>query len=123
VILADTSVWIDHLRHGDPALAASLEDAQIVVHPYVVGELALGSLKNRATLLKLLSDLPQALVASHSEILELIERRSLFGLGLGYVDAHLIASALLSAGTRLWTRDRRLHEAALSLGLAPDRTS
>lgn len=117
MILVDTSVWIDHLRHGDPELAARLEAGETLSHPFVIGELALGNLRQRALVLGALSDLPAAVVASDAEVLALIERQPLYGLGIGYVDAHLLASALLTPDTTLWTRDARLGEAATRLGL------
>lgn len=123
MILADTSVWIDHLRSGDARLASLLEQSHILGHPFVTGELACGRIQNRALVLDLLHQLPQATVASDSEVLEFIERRALAGRGIGYVDAHLLASVALSAPARLWTRDRRLAQVAKSLGhLTPHAT-
>ena len=118
MILVDTSVWIDHLRAMDAALAAALEAGAVVIHPFVVGELACGNLTNRVVVLGLLQDLPQAPVASDGEVLAFIEARALMGRGLGYIDVHLLASAALGADTQLWTRDRRLAEAAEGLHLA-----
>ena len=117
MILVDTCVWVDHLRQGDAKLKALLIEGQVLVHPFVIGELALGNLRNRETVLQLLSDLPQTITASEIEALGFIKRQALFGLGIGYVDAHLLASARLN-GVMLWTQDKRLHEAALTLGLA-----
>lgn len=117
MILVDTSVWVDHLRRGDDALGAALEASIVVTHPWVIGELALGPLRNRHEVLHLLGQLSAAHEASHGETLELVERRSLAGRGIGYVDLHLLASAALS-GVPLWTRDRRLAEVAGELGLA-----
>ena len=121
--LVDTSVWIDHLRHGDAALVKLLEENLVVVHPMVIGELALGNLRARRELLEDLADLPSAPVATHEEVLLLIEHRRLHGTGLDLVDAHLLASALIAADVRLWTRDRRLAEAAAtaSVGWRPSR--
>jgi predicted nucleic acid-binding protein len=118
VILVDTSVWVDHLRTGDKALAALLDDAAVLTHPFVVGELALGNLRRRETILKALSDLPHANVATDTEVLHFIDRQALFGHGIGYVDAHLLAAVRLTAGTQLWTNDKRLHGVAEQLGLA-----
>lgn len=118
MILADTSVWADHLRTGVPALADALESNAVLVHPFVVGELACGNLKNRREVLKLLKDLPQAPVVSDREVLEFIETRRLMGRGLGYVDMHLLASVTLAADARLWTRDKRFASVAATLRLA-----
>lgn len=121
MILVDTSIWIDHLRQGDPLLTRRLESAQVLAHPFVTGEIALGSLRQRDAVISALSDLPQARVATDEEVLRFIEREQLFGLGLGYVDVHLLAAARLTPGSTLWTRDKRLSEAAARLKLAaPD---
>lgn len=117
MILADTSVWIDHLRHGDPELAAALQQSQIMVHPFVLGELACGNLKARTQLLSLLESLPAATMATDQEVLALIEKHALMGRGIGYIDAHLCASARLSSA-QLWTRDKRLHAVVRELGWA-----
>lgn len=117
MILVDTSVWIDHLRNGDAALVRRLETGQVLAHPFVIGELALGNLRLRQSILDALHDLPQALVASDREVLTLIDRHSLAGLGIGYVDAHLLAAVKLTPDARLWTRDRRLSGVAERLGL------
>jgi len=117
VILADTSIWVDHLRHGDARLAALLEESRIVCHPFVTGELALGHLRRRAEVLALLADLPQAAAAAHREVLGFIEKHALAGSGLGWVDVHLLCAAALEHA-RLWTRDRRLAAIAARLGLA-----
>jgi predicted nucleic acid-binding protein len=111
VILADTSVWIDHLRRGNSTLRAHLAKGRIVCHPFIVGELALGTLRNRTEVLTHLQRLPQLSVASHDEVLGFIERRRLFALGIGWVDAHLLAAALL-AGARLWAFDATLARVA-----------
>jgi hypothetical protein len=108
MILVDTSVWVDHLRKGAPRLAAALELGSVLMHPFVLGELACGNLRNRGEVLKLLSDLPSALVATDPEVLEFIERRALMGRGMGYIDLHLLASVTLAGTARLWTRDKRL---------------
>lgn len=116
-MLVDTSVWIDHLRHGDAELAASLQAGGVGVHPFVVGELACGNLRARAEVLSLLQALPPMPVASDKEVLYFIDQHALMGRGIGYVDAHLLASARLG-GAQLWTRDKRLHAIAAELGLA-----
>jgi predicted nucleic acid-binding protein len=120
MILVDASVWIDHLHRTDSGLVAMLENAEVCVHPMIIGELALGSLRDRAVVLSLLDDLPEAAVATHAEVRQLIESEALFGVGLSLVDAHLLAAARLSASTTLWTRDRRLGSVARGLGLAAD---
>jgi predicted nucleic acid-binding protein len=117
MILVDTSVWVDHLRTGDAQLAALLNDGRVLAHPFITGEIALGSLRQRRLVLEALADLPQARVANHGEVLHFIERNALAGTGIGYVDAHLLASARLDSGTTILTRDRRLAEAAFRLGL------
>jgi predicted nucleic acid-binding protein len=117
LILADTSVWIDHLRSGVKELRRHLEQGQIVIHPFVVAELALGSLKDRSKTLVLLDLLPQVRVAQLSELRLLIEAHRLYNLGIGLTDAHLIASALIDSPTLLWTRDKRLRQVAENLGI------
>jgi len=118
VILADASVWVNHLRRGDNELASLLDRSQVVSHPFIIGELALGHLKPRAQILRALEDLPQTIVATDTEVLRLIEHHLLFGLGIGYIDAHLLTAAVLTPGTLIWTRDRQLLGAASKLGLA-----
>jgi predicted nucleic acid-binding protein len=120
VILADTSVWVDHLRGGDATLAALLDSGRILAHPCVIGELALGSLKQRNLVLESLQDLPRAKVATDQEVLHFIGTAALFGLGVGYVDAHLLASVRLTDGATLWTRDKRLLDVANRMHLAAD---
>jgi len=120
VILVDTSLWVDHLRTGHPILARVLERGLVLGHPWVIGELALGHLGQRAEVLGLLSSLPQATVATAMEILTLIEGNELSGTGIGYVDAQLLAATRLSPGATLWTDDRRLALAASRLGHAFD---
>ncbi len=117
MILADTSVWIDHLRSGDTALRRHLEQGQIVIHPFIVAELALGSLKNRTQTLALLDLLPKVKVARTSELRAMIAAQRLYNLGIGLTDAHLIASVLIDAPTLLWTRDKRLRKVAEGLGI------
>jgi len=118
VILVDTSIWIDHLRTGDPELGELLRDGQVLAHPWVTGELALGHLSRRSEILGLLQNLPQATVATDDEVLALIDKRQLFGLGLGYVDAHLLAATALTTAALLWTRDKRIAVVAAQHGLA-----
>ena len=118
MILVDTSVWIEHLSSGDPLLARTLEDGQVLMHPFVVGELACGDLRQREEVLRLLGDLPSAPTATDPEVLDMIERRALMGRGIGYIDMHLLASTVLAADARLWTRDRRLARVAAELELA-----
>ena len=117
MILVDTSVWIDHLRVKDDDLTRLLSVGQVLVHPFVVGELALGNLANRDTVLSALKGLPQAQVATDQEVQHLITATRLFGTGIGYIDAHLLASVRLSVGASLWTRDKRLSAAGADLGL------
>ncbi len=117
MILVDTSVWVDHLRRGDTQLATLLESAAVLTHPFVIGEIACGSLADRATVIELLQDLPAALVADVGEVLAFVERQRLYGKGIGYVDVHLLASAALSGGALLWTRNKRLRAAAQGLGV------
>ncbi len=118
MILADTSIWVDHLRKGDDVLVRELENCMILAHPFVVGELALGHLSNRAEILFLVDRLPRALTASDSEVMTLIENKRLMGRGIGWVDAHLLASTLLSHATKLWTRDKKLRSLAVELDVA-----
>lgn len=120
MVIVDTSVWVDHLRGNDAALAALLAAGRVLAHPFVVGEIALGQLRNRAVVLDALGGLPAANTASAEEVLVLIESTALAGLGIGYVDAHLLAATRLTPGARLWTRDKRLREVAQRLGLAAD---
>jgi len=116
MILVDTSIWVDHFRQPNVRLAALLNNAEVLTHSFVIGELALGNLTNRNVILSLLHDLPIAPSAQDEEVLQLIERRSLHGVGIGYVDAHLIAAALLVASS-LWTRDKRLQSVAARAGI------
>ncbi len=120
MILVDTSIWIDHLRAGDADLSSLLELGQVVIHPWVTGELALGTLAGRDEVLHLLDIQPQAVVADDDEIRHLIEVHALNGTGIGYVDAQLLAATLLTPDTRLWTRDKRLAQVATRLGIHAD---
>ena len=117
MILVDTSLWVEHLRRGLPRLATLLQEGQVLIHPWVIGELACGNLRHRSAVLNLLQGLPAAMVASDAEVLPLIERDRLMGRGIGYVDAHLLASAKLSRCV-LWSQDRRLAALAQVQGLA-----
>lgn len=117
MILVDTSVWIDHLRYGDSTLVGLLNTGTVVVHPFVLGEIALGSLRQREVILETLSNLPKAQIATDEEVLLFISQSKLYGLGIGYVDAHLLASVRLMPGTLLWTRDKRLRATAIQFGL------
>ncbi|HJQ59832.1 MAG TPA: PIN domain-containing protein [Vineibacter sp.] len=118
MILVDTSVWIDHLRSDDEWLAGLLRAGRVLVHPFVIGELALGSLRQRNLILRALQRLPHATVATHLEVMRFVEEHALFSLGIGYVDAHLLAAVRLTQGASLWTRDRQLLAAAQRLGVA-----
>ena len=115
--LVDTSVWIDHLRRGNERLSILLFENQVLCHPFVIGELACGNLKNRSELLVLLTTLPEAVVAEHSEVLHLLDSHQLYGIGLSLIDIHLLASALLT-GSNIWTFDKQLHAAADTLKIS-----
>jgi hypothetical protein len=121
-VLVDTSVWVDFLRSGDPNLANLLKNMpgrdRVVIHPMIIGELACGNLKNRKSLLKLWNSLNMLTQASHEEVLYFIEHHHLMGRGIGYIDAHLLASVALAVDARLWTRDLRLSVLAIDLNLA-----
>lgn len=121
MMLVDTSVWIDHLRHGDAALTAALEAGQVWMHSFVLGELACGNLRSRVEVLGLLQALPPMSVSTDKEVLFFIDQHELMGRGIGYIDVHLLASARLG-GAQLWTRDKRLHTVAAELGLAHPET-
>ncbi len=118
MILVDTSVWIDHLHHAEPDLVELLERNDAATHPMVLGELALGSIADRTGFLGLLSAIPAAVEATHVEVMDFVAVRRLYGQGLSLVDAHLLASAVLSDATLLWTRDQRLARAASDLQVA-----
>jgi hypothetical protein len=118
MILVDTSVWIDHLRRRDEILTSLLEQGAVLAHPFVIGELALGSLPRRDFVLNSLRRLPRAKVARDEEVMRFVDREALFGIGIGFVDAHLLAATRLTAGATLWSRDRRLQAAAEKLALA-----
>lgn len=118
MILVDTSVWVDHLRHGDEILAQWLARGQVCIHPMITGELACGYLQNREQLISLWQNLPGAIEATHHEALFFLESHDLMGKGIGFVDLHLLTSTQLTPDTRLWTRDKRLAGIAQSLGIA-----
>jgi predicted nucleic acid-binding protein len=118
MILVDSSVWIDHLRAEDRDLTTLLDDGVVLLHPFVLGEVSLGSFRQRAAILEDMRELPEAVVADNNEVFHLIERESLFGLGVGFVDAHLLASVRLTKNAKLWTRDRRLAAVAARMLLA-----
>lgn len=117
MILADTTIWIDHFRSPDPELQRRLNNDEIVMHPFVVGELALGPLPDRRKVLAYLDHLPQLWPAQQSEVRQMVETRSLHNRGIGLIDAHLIAATLIETGTQLWTRDGSLRRVAQSLGI------
>jgi predicted nucleic acid-binding protein len=118
VILVDTSVWVEHLRWGNATLADELGAGRVLAHPFVIGELACGTLKNRRQVLGLLGRLTSAPTATHTEALDFLARRGLMGRGIGFIDVHLLASAALAAPARFWTRDRRLAAIATELNVA-----
>ncbi|KKA12810.1 ribonuclease [Sinorhizobium meliloti] len=116
MILADTSIWIDHFRHTDAELRRIIEDDRLLCHPAVIGELALGSLRERSNVIAFLMAQREALVATHQEVMMMIDRHAIFSMGIGYTDAHLLASVLLDQRMALWTRDKRLQAAAEKAG-------
>jgi predicted nucleic acid-binding protein len=117
MVLVDTSIWVSHLRIGDARLNALLQEEEVICHPFIVGELACGNIKNRTEVLTLLQALPMARMAKKEEVLRFIESHGLMGVGLGLIDVHLLASALLSKA-RLWTTDKPLREASVKLNVA-----
>ncbi|CAN7702085.1 type II toxin-antitoxin system VapC family toxin [Rhizobium rhizogenes] len=116
MILADTSIWIDHFRHADAELRRIIEDDRLLCHPSVVGELALGSLRDRGGVIAFLAAQREAVAATHDEVMAMIDRHGIFSMGIGYTDAHLLASVLLDHKASLWTRDKRLRTAAEKAG-------
>ena len=116
MILVDTSVWIDHFRNGNAELKELLISNEVMVHPFIIGELACGSIKNRNEILSLLNELPRTVIAEHHEVLRLLEERKLYGKGIGLIDAHLVASALLSK-VRLLTMDKPLEKVVALLDM------
>jgi len=120
VVLVDTSIWVDHLRATEETLLGLLENGRVLVHPFVLGELALGHLRQRETVLLTLRKMSQAMVVTDSEVVQFVGRNRLFGVGTGYVDAHLLVAVRLTLGASLWTRDKRLLAVADWLGLASE---
>jgi predicted nucleic acid-binding protein len=116
-VLADTSIWITHFREGRKHFIELLEQSLIACHPYIIGELACGNLKNRTEIIKLLEALPTVNVLEHNEVMDFIERRELMGIGIGYVDVHLLGSSLLS-DVQIWTFDTSLIKAATALNIS-----
>jgi predicted nucleic acid-binding protein len=120
-ILADTSIWIDHFRQSDPALSSLLSERAVLLHPFVLGEIALGRISGLSDVMATLRLLPQALVAGADAVIGSIEKDRLGGSGIGYVDAHLVTSTRMTPEARLWTRDKRLRAVAERLAIAaPD---
>jgi len=117
MVLIDTSVWVTHLRNGTPGLETLLNNGEVLCHPFIFGELACGYLKNRSEILSLLQEIPKSVQASHEEVMQFIENYSLMRKGLGYIDIHLLASALLT-NVLLWTVDKKLNEVSSRMGLA-----
>lgn len=118
MIIVDTSVWVDHLRTNDDGLVKLLDGGGVAMHPFILGELALGNLAQRARVVSLLGELPTAPMVTIDDVLAFIDRHQLPGSGVGYVDTHLLASAALLGRASLWTRDKRLSKVAIRLGLA-----
>ena len=116
MILVDTSIWIDHFRYDDAELRKIINDDQLLCHPFVVGELALGSVRERGAVLAYLAAQREAMIATHAEVMTMIDRHSIFSMGIGYTDAHLLTSTLLDGRSSLWTRDKRLAAAAQKVG-------
>jgi predicted nucleic acid-binding protein len=114
MVLVDTSIWIDHLRESSKGLVELLQQENVICHPFIIGELACGNLKNQKMILELLENLPQAQLVDDSEVRKFIEMRKLMGQGIGWIDMHLISSALIS-DTALWTSDKRLRIVAQKL--------
>jgi predicted nucleic acid-binding protein len=120
MILADTSIWVDHLRNRNPEMEKYLSRGQIVMHPFIVAEISLGSLRNRQTTLSDMESLLEAKVAALNEVRHMIEAHTLYSKGIGLTDAHLIASCLITPGTQLWTRDVAMKKVAAALGILID---
>jgi predicted nucleic acid-binding protein len=118
-ILVDTSVWIKHLREGDPDLIRLLEQGLVACHPFILGEIACGDIRNRYEIISLLNDLPSTDILDHSDIMEFIENRKIMNKGIGYIDVHLLGSALVSE-TPLWTFDKALKKIAIQLSIEYD---
>lgn len=120
MILVDTSVWAKHIDRGVGPLADLLSGRQVLAHPFVIGEIAMGNLRHRDRILRDLHDLPKAVVGTDQEALQLIETARLFGTGMGYIDAHLLLATRLSPDALLWTFDKRMRETAIMLDVAFD---
>ncbi len=120
MILLDASIWIDHIRSVDDNVSALLNGGDILCHPFVIGEVGLGDFRGRDAFLIQLQKLPVVEIASDNEVMTLIDRHHLFGKGIGYVHAHLLAAVFLTTGAKFWTRDKRLREAAMHLNLSAD---
>lgn len=118
MILVDTSIWVDHLRKGDLGLQRLLDQANVLCHPLIVGELAMGELHPREAILRTLREFPIATIADYDEVLRFISHNKLHGIGIGYIDADLLASVRLTPGATFWTRDKRLAKVAETLNLA-----
>lgn len=118
MILVDTSVWIDHLRNNNVTLVNLLNTGQVLIHPFVIGELALGNLRQRDAILDTLNNMQSVKIAKDEETIRFINQNKLYGLGIGYIDAHLLTSVRLTPGTLLWTKDKRLHAAANRLEMS-----
>ena len=116
MVLVDTSLWVDHLREGNARLAIMLNEGTVVCHPFIIGEIASGTIRNRLEILSLLQSLPMAETVEQNEVLQFIEHNKLAGKGLSYVDIHLLASAVLT-GIPLWTLDKQLKQASVKLGI------
>ena len=114
MILVDTSIWIDHLTKSDDDLIALLKLGKVCIHPFIIGELSCGNISNRSEILSLLKALPRVEPALENEVFTLIENKKLFGIGLGYIDVHLLTSALIH-NVKLWTRDKNLNKSAIKL--------
>lgn len=118
MILVDTSIWIDHLRSGHSRLTQALQQNEVNIHPFIIGELACGNLKDRPTVLGLLAGLPSLRMLEPHEVLYFIDHQKLMGRGIGYIDVHLLAAIVIATDTKLWTRDLKLFNVAKALGVA-----
>ena len=118
MILADTSIWVDHLRNGNAEMVKRLQGGQVAMHPFIVAEIALGSLRDRRKVLGEMEALLEVKVARLGEVRHMIEAHALYSKGIGLTDAHLLASSLMTPGTQLWTRDGAMERAARGLGIA-----
>lgn len=120
MVLVDTSIWVSHLRESHPRMVSLLNDGDVVCHPFIIGELSCGNLTNRSEILSLLDSLPMVDQVEHEEVLQFVESNDLMGRGLGYVDVHLLASAVL-CGASIWTLDRKLRTVSSELGVCYSR--